>query len=205
MPDFELEDACAAAPVCGIDEVGRGPWAGPVVAAAVILHRDRLDRDLAAQIDDSKRVPRPLRGHLYERIGTVAEVGVGRATVDEIDAVGILKATFLAMERAVAALPVAPAHVLVDGRDTLPLCCPVRPVIRGDQLSLSIAAASIVAKVTRDREMRALHDEFPGYGWDTNVGYGTPAHRAALTRLGITPHHRRSYRPIFELILRDSA
>ncbi|MCB9946395.1 MAG: ribonuclease HII [Rhodospirillaceae bacterium] len=198
MPDLSLEilHGAPGLPIAGIDEVGRGPLAGPVVAAAVVLPAAGLPDDLAGLIDDSKCVPAAVRAALLPRLLACCAVGIGRADVEEIDSVNILQATFLAMARALAALPLAPALALVDG-NRLPkaLACPAHAVVGGDGLSLSIAAASIIAKETRDAEMRALARVHPGYGWETNVGYGTVAHRAAITRLGLTPHHRRSFAP----------
>jgi ribonuclease HII len=198
MPDFSLERKCRRRPVAGIDEAGRGPLAGPVVAAAVILDAKSLPEDIAAQLDDSKIVPPPLRGELFGLLPLYALIGVGQASVEEIDSHNILQATFLAMQRAVQRLPVMPAIVLVDGNRAPDMPCPVRPVVKGDGLSLSIAAASIIAKVTRDRIMANLARAHPGYGWEHNAGYGTPEHQEALKRLGTTPHHRQSFRPVFE-------
>ncbi|MFO1128855.1 MAG: ribonuclease HII [Rhodospirillales bacterium] len=201
MPDFRLE-AAAGGPVAGIDEAGRGPWAGPVVAAAVVFER-RPPRSLARLIDDSKVLRRAQREDAFAALTGAARIGVGIASVEEIDRLNILQATLTAMRRAVDALmetngPVAPVLALVDGNVLPVLPCPVKAVIGGDGLSLSIAAASIVAKVSRDRLMTALADEYPGYGWRTNVGYGTPEHRAALLNLGPCRHHRTSFRPVRE-------
>jgi ribonuclease HII len=195
MPDFRFEDA-GDGPVAGIDEAGRGPWAGPVVAAAVILDRDRLPAALRGRIDDSKRLSRLEREAVFAALPACAAIGIGRAEVDEIDRLNILAATLLAMARACMQLPVSPARVLVDGNRTPALPCPTRCVVGGDGLSLSIAAASIVAKVTRDRIMAALALRHPGFGWENNAGYGTRQHRDALARLGPTPHHRRTFRPV---------
>ncbi len=193
MPDFALERACPGL-VCGVDEAGRGPLAGPVVAAAVILDRRRLPRALRYGLDDSKKLTAEQREEfalLLERCG--AEIGIGAASVIEIDRRNILQATLAAMARAVTALPRRPEIALVDGNVPPALACPVRTVIGGDGLSLSIAAASVIAKVTRDRLMRRLALRYGGYGWETNVGYGTPEHQEALKLLGLTPHHRRSF------------
>jgi ribonuclease HII len=193
MPDFALERSCPGL-VCGVDEAGRGPLAGPVVAAAVILDRRRLPRALRHGLDDSKKLPPAEReefARLLERCG--AEIGIGAASVIEIDRRNILRATLAAMARAVAALRRRPEIALVDGNVPPPLPCLVRTVIGGDGLSLSIAAASVIAKVTRDRLMRRLALRYGGYGWETNVGYGTPEHQQALKLLGLTPHHRRSF------------
>jgi ribonuclease HII len=191
VPDFSLESG-SAWPVCGVDEAGRGPLAGPVVAAAVILRPDRIPDGL----DDSKVVPRERRIALDAVLRRDAEVAVGIASVDEIDILNVLRASLLAMARAVAGLPRPPASALVDGGFAPALACPVRGVVKGDGASLSIAAASIVAKCARDRIMAGLAQEFPGYGWETNAGYGTPAHLDALCRLGPTPHHRRGFAPV---------
>jgi ribonuclease HII len=195
-PDFSLE-AAGPVPVCGIDEVGRGPWAGPVVAAAVILD----PRAIPDGIDDSKRLTAARREQLLVALEATAIVGVGQASVEEIATMNILQASFLAMRRAIAALGRRPALALVDGHMLPPgLGCPARAVVGGDGLALSIAAASIVAKVTRDRLMVALSQQFPGYGWETNMGYGTPEHAAGLARLGVTPHHRRSFEPVHRIL-----
>jgi ribonuclease HII len=198
MPDLFHEIALGAPhrPVAGIDEVGRGPLAGPVTAAAVILPRD-LDPDLAAGLADSKTLTRARRAWLAPRIRAVAFVGIGWATVEEVDSVNILQATFLAMSRALESLPLAPGAVLVDGNRLPPrLPCEGRAIVDGDALCLSIAAASIVAKVVRDNEMLRLASHHPGYGWEQNAGYGTPEHLDALDRLGVTAQHRRSFAPI---------
>ncbi|MSP83018.1 MAG: ribonuclease HII [Alphaproteobacteria bacterium] len=191
MPDLSLEQSHAR-PVAGVDEAGRGPWAGPVVAAAVILDRAAIPDG----IDDSKCVAPARREALFARLLADHAVGIGEATVAEIDRLNIRAATLLAMTRAVAALPWSPAFVLVDG-DVLPkLPCPGRSVVGGDRRSLSVAAASIVAKVHRDRLMAGLAVRFPGYGWERNKGYGTALHQAALERLGVTEQHRHSFRPV---------
>ncbi|MFZ5791200.1 MAG: ribonuclease HII [Pseudomonadota bacterium] len=193
MPDFALEREAPAAPVAGVDEVGRGPLAGPVVAAAVILDPARLPEKIASQIDDSKKIAAPKRKKLAAWLLENAIVALGEASVEEIDRLNILQASLLAMARAVTALPVEPAFALVDGNRAPKLACPARAVIGGDGLSLSIAAASIVAKVTRDQLMAELDRRYPGYGWSHNAGYGTSEHRTALQHLGVTPEHRRSF------------
>jgi ribonuclease HII len=197
MPHFKLELEAALSPIAGIDEAGRGPLAGPVVAAAVILDRERMPRKVARAIDDSKKLTAATREKLALWITDNAVSAVGQASVEEIDEINILQASLLAMTRAVAALSVMPAFALIDG-DKLPrqLGCPARAVIGGDGLSLSIAAASILAKVTRDRHMAELDQRYPGYGWSHNAGYATPEHRTALLHLGVTPHHRRSFSPV---------
>lgn len=201
-PDFSFEDAAPAAPVCGVDEAGRGPWAGPVAAAAAILPPGLRIEGL----NDSKKLSEPRREALFEAIMNVAEVGVGLASVEEIDALNILVASDLAMTRALAALPRRPAFALIDGA-RLPrgLPCPGLAIVKGDGRSASIAAASIVAKVARDRIMRDLGAAFPEYGWDRNKGYGVAAHAAALRRYGVTPHHRRSFKPIHHMLCEEKA
>ena len=200
MPDFSLELETGGR-VCGIDEVGRGPWAGPVMAAAVVLDRARTPDALCTAIDDSKKLSAKRREELFDRIlECAAGIGVGCAEVDEIDHLNILRATHLAMARALAALDPPPASALVDGNQPPPLDCPVRCVVKGDAVSLSIAAASIVAKVSRDRVMAALATAHPGYGWERNAGYGTAEHRAGLAQHGVTAHHRISFAPIQAMI-----
>lgn len=192
LPTYTRERG-APAPVCGIDEVGRGPWAGPVVAAAVVLDPERIPEGL----NDSKQLPRRRREALADALHASAAIGIGIASVEEIERLNILGASLLAMLRAVALLPVAPRFALVDG-NRLPagLPCPAEPVIGGDGLCLSIAAASVVAKVARDAMMTELAAAHPGYGWETNMGYGTREHAAALDRLGLTVHHRRGWRSV---------
>ena len=205
MPDYALEQELGGI-VCGIDEAGRGPWAGPVVAGAAVLDMARLPDDLCTGLDDSKKLTARRRDALFAALTAARDAGavdfaIGTASVEEIDTVNILQATFRAMERAVAALARAPDHALIDGTG-IPkgLTCPGRAVPKGDRLSLSIAAASIVAKVSRDRMMAALDETCPGYGFATHAGYGTAAHRAALERLGVTPHHRKSFAPIHKML-----
>lgn len=195
-PSFTLE-IDHPLPLAGVDEAGRGPLAGPVVAAAVILDRDRVPDG----IDDSKKLSASARAELCHRIRGVALVGVGVATVEEIDEINILWASMLAMERAVAALGVEPAMVLVDGNRCPRWNRPSQWVIGGDALCLSIAAASIIAKEERDRMMADYDAHHPGYGWAQNKGYGTPAHLDALSRLGPSPLHRRSFAPIAQYSL----
>jgi ribonuclease HII len=198
MPNFAFERACQVWPVAGIDEAGRGPLAGPVIAAAVVLDMKALPRKVARRINDSKQLQPEERATLFDLLRPYAAVGIAGASVSEIDSINILQATLLAMRRAVVRLPIRPAVALVDGNQAPELPCPARTIVDGDELSLSIAAASIFAKVTRDRLMAALSRRHPGYGWDHNAGYGTGEHRQALVRLGLTPHHRRSFRPVYE-------
>ena len=259
---FELGAGAPEVLVCGVDEVGRSPLAGPVVAAAVCLVHHRMPVEIAARVDDSKLVAKPVREEISAALtagdwalwavgeASVAEIdainilqashlamrravaalpaalmervddskvvprpvreeisaalttgawawwGVGEASVEEIDDINILQASHLAMRRAVAALGCAPVHALVDGKQCPGLPIPRTLIVGGDGLSLSIACASIVAKVHRDRLMHRLAEDHPGYGWETNVGYPTRAHREALKRQGPTPHHRRSFAPV---------
>jgi ribonuclease HII len=215
MPDFALETALRARHgggqvlVIGLDEAGRGPWAGPVMAAAAWLDPQRCPAELRRGLDDSKRLSPARRAELLELLehsaarGTAA-LGLGEAGVAEIDQANILEATLRAMARAAADLAArsgrAPDAALVDGNRLPDLPCPAEAVVGGDGLSLSIAAASILAKVTRDRRMAVLAKAHPGYGWERNQGYGTAEHRAALARLGVTPEHRRSFRPVREAL-----
>ncbi|HEX6442025.1 MAG TPA: ribonuclease HII [Stellaceae bacterium] len=200
MPDFAIERGCDGV-VCGIDEAGRGPLAGPVVAAAVVIDRRRFRGMLRRELDDSKVLPREQRESCYEALlacsrNGIVSIGVGAASVGEIDRINILRASLVAMKRAVIALGAVPNLALVDGNVPPPLPCPVKTVVKGDALSFSIAAASVVAKVTRDRIMHGLAGRYPGYGWETNVGYSTAEHGAAIRALGVTPHHRRSFEPV---------
>jgi ribonuclease HII len=204
MPDHALESA-AGGRVAGLDEAGRGPLAGPVVAAAVVLPR-RVPRALVRLLDDSKKLTPGQRETAYAalfaaRAAGRVEIGVGAASVAEIERINILQAALLAMCRALARLPTVPDLALVDGNQPPALPCPVRCVVGGDRLSLSIAAASIVAKVLRDRAMTRLAVRHPGYHWHTNAGYGTIAHRAALLALGPTRHHRPSFGLVRQLSL----
>lgn len=196
-PDLSLEEL-AGGRVAGVDEAGRGPWAGPVVAAAVVFGAPGPPQPLRAMITDSKLLKPEQRAALQPAILACADAAVGIASVAEIDAVNILQATLLAMRRAVVRLARPPDLALVDGNRAPRLPCAVRTVVGGDRASLSIAAASIVAKVARDRLMARLALEHPGYGWECNAGYGTAEHQAGLARLGVTAHHRRSFRPIRE-------
>ena len=198
-PDLSLENA-AGGRVAGVDEAGRGPWAGPVVAAAVVFGAGGPPPPLRAMITDSKLLRADRRATLQPAILACADVAVGIASVAEIDSMNILQATLLAMRRAVVRLASLPDLALVDGNRAPSLPCPVRTVVGGDRSSLSIAAASIVAKVARDRLMARLALHHPGYGWERNAGYGTAEHQAGLARLGPCVHHRRSFRPIRDLL-----
>ncbi len=191
-PSYAFEEALGGVG-CGVDEAGRGPLAGPVVAAAaIILSPARLPDG----IDDSKRLSAARRVALLKALADCAVYAVGTASVAEIDGINILQATMLAMRRAVARLPLRPDAALIDGNRVPDLTCAAHMLVRGDGRSLSIAAASIVAKVTRDRIMARLAGRYPDYGWERNAGYGTRGHRDALMRFGPTPHHRLSFAPV---------
>lgn len=194
-PDDSRERALGGM-VAGVDEAGVAPLAGPVVAAAVILRPGCRVNGVA----DSKTLQRPERERLFPEIMLAAWVGIGQASVAEIDDLNIHGATMTAMQRAVALLPVAPTAVIVDGNRAPALGCLTETLVDGDALCTSIAAASIIAKVTRDRLMCELALRHPGYGWERNVGYATPEHRLALRRLGPTPHHRCSFAPVKQLL-----
>ncbi len=207
MLDFNMENQALCKGhqvIAGVDEAGRGPWAGPVVAAAVVLDRDRLPADVRDAVNDSKRVKADERLQIMQAMTPYADIGVGIAEVAEIDTFNILQATLLAMSRAVNELPTPPDLCLVDGTHTPQEQSHCQTVIRGDGLYVSIDADSIVAKVTRDGIMADLAEKFPEYGWDRNAGYGTKGHRSAMEQYGITPIHRHSYRPVLN-ILREQA
>jgi ribonuclease HII len=204
MPDFQLESNLTGR-IAGVDEAGLGPWAGPVSAAAVVLDQANLPDALRDGLDDSKKLSPRTRDALFDalheqaRLGNV-DIGVGLSSVAEIERDNILAATMTAMARAVTDLDRPVDIALVDGNRVPNLTCTVQTVVKGDQRSLSIAAASIIAKVTRDWIMAELDAQHPGYGWAHNAGYGTAEHRAALLQLGVTPHHRRSFKPIAALL-----
>ena len=205
MPDWTYERPLweqGFARVAGVDEAGRGPLAGPVVAAAVVLDPARCPEGL----DDSKRLTPHRRAEIAEALRECAEIGVGLASVEEIDRLNILRASHLAMIRAISMLSPCAQHLLVDG-NMLPrdLAHPATAVVKGDSLSLSIAAASIVAKTRRDAIMLDLAQHHPGYGWDTNMGYPSKCHREALQDLGVTPHHRRSFRPVHNILYQEKS
>ena len=197
-PDFSFELAAQKLGhsfICGIDEAGRGPWAGPVVAAAVILD----PRNIPSGLNDSKKLKEAQREKLFVEIMESSRVGVGIGDEARIDSDNILATTLWAMNEAVCNLGTAPHYALVDGNRAPRLSCPVQTIISGDARCLSIAAASIIAKVTRDRIMVALHEKFPGYGFARHKGYGTAFHHAALLELGPCLHHRKSFAPIAKL------
>ena len=200
-PDFSFELAAKAqgfSLVCGIDEAGRGPWAGPVVAAAVILDPEKIPSGL----NDSKKLKEDQRERLFAEIMVSAKVGIGIGDEVRIDRDNILASTLWAMAEAFHSLVETPHYALVDGNRAPTLSCPAQTIISGDARSLSIAAASIIAKVTRDRIMVALDREFPGYGFARHKGYGTAIHHAALFELGPCIHHRKSFAPIAKLLAR---
>ena len=202
-PDFTLEQSIHAQGflrVAGVDEVGRGPLAGPVTAAAVILNPAHIPEGL----NDSKKLTPKRRAALLDALLETAEVSVAHASVEEIDTHNILRASHIAMVRAIEGLPTPPDYTLIDG-NMLPkgLSIPSRAIVKGDALSLSIAAASIAAKITRDLLMVELAQQFPGYGWERNAGYPSKQHREALQNLGVTPHHRRSFKPVHNILYQD--
>ncbi|MQY41808.1 ribonuclease HII [Epibacterium sp. SM1969] len=203
QPDYSLEQAAIERGylrIAGVDEVGRGPLAGPVTAAAVVLDLAVLPEGL----NDSKKLSAKKRALVEQEILAKSQVAIAHASVEEIDELNILRASHLAMERAVAALDPAPDYLLIDG-NLIPkdLKLPAEFVIKGDAKSLSIAAASIVAKEERDRIMVDLGQQFPGFGWEKNAGYPSKQHRDALKTLGVTPHHRRSFKPVHKILYQE--
>ena len=202
-PDFTFEQAAfahGARAVAGVDEVGRGPLAGPVCAAAVVLDPDNIPDGL----NDSKQLTEKQRDALFDILMASADVSIAEATVAEIEEHNILRASHIAMVRAVAGLSAPADFILIDG-NMVPrgLNTPNQTIVKGDTRSLSIAAASIVAKVWRDRLMVDLAQQHPGYGWETNAGYSTPVHKKALLKLGVTPHHRRTFKPVHNILYQD--
>jgi len=200
VPDFTIENKYRdKGIIAGIDEAGRGPLAGPVVAGAVVFPQLKIAPGLASALDDSKKLSPKKREKLYEALfASDALIGVGMASAAEIDEVNILQATFLAMRRALDNVGAKVDLALVDGNRDPKLYCPALTIVKGDSLSLSIAAASIVAKVTRDRIMAKLALQYPFYGWDRNAAYGTKEHLEALAKYGVTPEHRKSFAPVRE-------
>jgi ribonuclease HII len=200
MPDFSFEQALQAQKVAGVDEAGCGPWAGPVVAAAVIFLK--YDEMLWTDLNDSKKLTAQKREKCFEALihSPWLVYGIGEASVNEIDSLNIGQATRLAMERAIAALPIQPEHGLIDGIRKPSLNFPTTMIVKGDSLSLSIAAASVIAKVTRDKIMQELDKKYPMYYWSKNAGYGTALHLEALKNHGVTIHHRQSFAPIRALL-----
>ena len=204
MPDFFWEQT-SPWPVAGVDEVGRGPWAGPVLACAAMIDRNKVSQSLLDLLKDSKKLTKLRREKAYQALILASKTqevfyAFGWATAFEIDTLNIHKATLLAMTRAVMGLSPQPAYLLVDGL-FVPSCnIPGKALVKGDDVSYSIAAASILAKVTRDQYMADLAFEYPGYGWEKNAGYGTKIHQEGLARLGVTPYHRKSFSPIGALL-----
>ncbi len=202
-PDYSIEEqliAEGAVRIAGVDEVGRGPLAGPVTAAAVILDPEHIPVGL----NDSKKLKAAARDRIASELEALATISVAHASVAEIDELNILRASHLAMERAVNGLAIQPDFLLIDG-NMIPagLTLPARAVVKGDARSQSIAAASIMAKICRDQIMVDLAQQHPGYGWDTNAGYPTKSHKLALQNLGVTPHHRRSFKPVHNILYQE--
>lgn len=205
MPDWKFENQHSGF-VCGIDEAGRGPWVGPVVAGAVIFINRDINNEILENLDDSKKLSARKRERLYELLleeekrGNLT-YGIGLASAKEIDELNILQATFLAMSRAVECLKIKPETALIDGNRTpKSFACKSECIIKGDSLSYSISAASILAKVYRDNLMKKMAQDFPGYGFEKNAGYGTKEHIEGLKKYGVTIEHRKSYRPIKEFL-----
>jgi ribonuclease HII len=207
MPDLQFENLYGRADgklICGIDEVGRGPLAGPVMAAAVLWPTQGIPSEIIQHLDDSKKLTVKRREKLFPLLTSCCPFGIAEASVAEIDRFNILHATFLAMERAVKQLEEKIGTkvdvALIDGNRKPSLKCSMQTIVKGDSKSLSIAAASVIAKVTRDRFMTVLSQEFKGYGWEKNAGYGTADHMKALRELGPTVCHRKSFAPVAELM-----
>ncbi len=199
QPSFQYETLALAkfgGLVAGVDEAGRGPWAGPVVASAVILNPDNYPDGL----NDSKKLSAKTRDDLFDQIMETAEVGIGTATVARIDKMNILHASLWAMSEAIKKLSVEPKVALIDGNKSPKTTCETITIVKGDSYSLSIAAASIIAKVTRDRMMEKLAKKHPHYSWEKNKGYGTKAHIEGIEEHGITKHHRTSFKPVKAVI-----
>jgi ribonuclease HII len=202
-PDFSFERAALAqgySRIAGVDEVGRGPLAGPVTAAAVVLDPAQIPDGL----NDSKKLSKKARARLYDEILRVADVSIAHATVEEIDEHNILRASHIAMIRALDGLKTPADYALIDG-NMIPhgLNLPSQTIVKGDSLSQSISAASIMAKICRDCVMLSLAQQHPGYGWETNMGYGSKKHMDALQKLGVTPHHRRSFKPVHNILYQE--
>lgn len=202
-PDYSFETAARARGylrIAGVDEVGRGPLAGPVTAAAVVLDPAHIPEGL----NDSKKLSHKKREALYHQIMDVADVSIAHATVEEIEEHNILRASHIAMVRALEGLKTPPDYCLIDG-NMIPrgLALPAETIIKGDARSVSISAASIMAKICRDYVMLSLAQQHPGYGWETNMGYGSKSHISALQNLGVTPHHRRLFKPVHNILWQD--
>lgn len=203
MPDFIIEEkylkkGCSI--VAGVDEAGRGSWAGPVVAAAVVFPHGKWGEIIKVGLDDSKKLSPNRRRYFFDIIHKNSDVGIGLSSVQEIDKINILQATFLAMNRALENLHIAPDYTLIDGDKVPTGRFPAEAIVKGDACSISIAAASIIAKVTRDDLMIKLGRSFPSYAWQHNAGYGTKQHREGLEVFGVTKHHRKSYKPIINIL-----
>lgn len=196
---FELENKFLS-PVCGLDEAGRGPLAGPVVAACVYIPEDIRKESYWSYVNDSKKLSKNKRDELFDLITKYTAYGIAQSSVEEIDQINILQASLLAMKRSLETMTsnfnLTPSVALVDGNQKPKLSCQIQTVVKGDSVSLSIAAASILAKVTRDRIMQELCAQYPLYGWSRNAGYGTAIHLAAIQAHGITTHHRKSFAPV---------
>lgn len=199
MPDFNFEDQFQGR-VCGIDEVGRGPLAGPVIASCVYIPHEVRRKDWVLEIQDSKQLTKVKRETLYEKIKRNCIFGIGIVEVEEIDRINIFQATMRAMQNAYAVIDTKMDHALIDGNKCPDLPCSTTPIVKGDTISISIAAASIIAKVSRDRLMADLAIKHPYYGWESNAGYGAKKHIEAIHANGVTEHHRRSFEPVKSLL-----
>jgi len=194
-PSYKF-DQVYKTPIVGVDEVGRGPLAGPVISAAIVLNKEKIPEG----INDSKKLSKKKREVINEELISQHKFAIGIASVEEIDKINILQASLLAMKRAVLNLNIKPQTILVDGNKLPDLEYNMYPIIKGDSKSISIAAASIIAKVYRDKLMQDLSLQYPGYYWEKNSGYGTKQHLLALNNLGVTPIHRKSFAPIYNML-----
>ncbi|MDB9985915.1 ribonuclease HII [Pelagibacterales bacterium] len=194
-PSYKFDEAYES-PIIGVDEVGRGPLAGPVISAAIILNKEIIPEG----INDSKKLSKKKRIIINEQLISHHSYAIGMATVEEIDKINILQASLLSMKRAILRLNIAPKSILVDGNKLPDLEYKMYPIVKGDSKSVSIAAASIVAKVYRDKLMEDLSIQYPGYYWEKNSGYGTKQHLLALNNLGVTPIHRKTFAPIYNML-----
>ena len=194
-PSYKFDEAYES-PIIGVDEVGRGPLAGPVISAAIILNKEIIPEG----INDSKKLSKKKRIIINEQLISHHRYAIGMATVEEIDKINILQASLLSMKRAILGLNIAPKSILVDGNKLPDLEYKMYPIVKGDSKSVSIAAASIIAKVYRDKLMEDLSIQYPGYYWEKNSGYGTKQHLLALNNLGVTPIHRKTFAPIYNML-----
>ena len=194
-PSYKFDEAYES-PIIGVDEVGRGPLAGPVISAAIILNKEIIPEG----INDSKKLSKKKRIIINEQLILHHSYAIGVATVEEIDKINILQASLLSMKRAILGLNIAPKSILVDGNKLPDLEYKMYPIVKGDSKSVSIAAASIIAKVYRDKLMEDLSIQYPGYYWEKNSGYGTKQHLLALNNLGVTPIHRKTFAPIYNML-----